>query len=233
MYKRILLKLSGEALAAPDFPFSVETMEDIARQVKKIREMGVDVGIVIGGGNIARGRIFETLGFDRVESDYAGMLATVINAVMFAAQLNKEGVKAKAMSAIKAQNVEDYDAEKANRLIEEGYTLVFGGGVGLPYHSTDTGSAKRALDIGADVILMAKSGVDGVYDKDPDEYPDAKRFDELTFNDILNLNLKVIDAQAAEVCAEGKIEAFVFNMAGEDNIVKAVKNEAVGTRITF
>ncbi|MBO7676577.1 MAG: UMP kinase [Erysipelotrichaceae bacterium] len=233
MYKRVLLKLSGEALAAPDFPFSVDMMEKVALQIKQIREMGIDVGIVIGGGNIARGRIFENLGFDRVESDYAGMLATVINAVMFAAELNKVGVKAKALSAIKAQNVEDYSPELANKLIDEGYTLVFGGGVGLPYHSTDTGSARRALEIGADVILMAKSGVDGVYDKDPDEYPDAVRFDELSFNDILNLNLKVIDAQAAEICAEGKIEGFVFNMTDEDNIVKAVRNEAVGTRITF
>ncbi len=231
MYKRVLLKLSGEALAAPDFPFSVDVLESIGKQVKEIAEMGVGVGIVVGGGNICRGRIFEDLGFDRVKADYAGMLATVINAVMFSAELNKLGVKSVAMSAIKAQNVLDFDSDEANRLMDEGYVLVFGGGYGLPYYSTDTGSAQRAKDIHADVILMAKSGVDGVYDSDPDENPNAKKFDELTFNDILSLGLKVIDLQAAELCKESGIEAFVFNMADEGNIVKAVKGEAVGTVI--
>ena len=161
------------------------------------------------------------------------MLATVINAVMFAAELEKVGVKAVAMSAIKAQNVMDFDEAEANRLLAEGNVVVFGGGFGLPYHSTDTGSAQRAKDIGADVILMAKSGVDGVYDSDPDVNPNAKRFDELTFDDILNLGLKVIDAQAAEICKEAKIEGFVFNMAEENNIVKAVKGEARGTVIKY
>ena len=231
MYKRVLLKLSGEALSAPDFPFSTEAMDNFALQVKEIREMGVDVGIVVGGGNICRGRVFEKLGFDRVDSDYAGMLATVINAVMFAAALNRVGVDAVAMSAIKAQNVMDYDKEKANRLLAEGKTLVFGGGYGLPYYSTDTGSAQRAMDIGADVILMAKSGVDGVYDSDPDDNPNARKFDEITFDDILKLGLKVIDASAAELCLKGKIDGFVFNMTEEGNIVKAVKGEAVGTVI--
>ncbi|MBR4461818.1 MAG: UMP kinase [Erysipelotrichaceae bacterium] len=231
MYKRVLLKLSGEALAAPDFPFSTEILEKIALQVKEIREMGIDVGIVIGGGNICRGKIFEKIGFDRVQSDYAGMLATVINAVMFSAELNKVGVPSVAMSAITAQNVLDFDKDEANRLIDEGNVIVFGGGYGLPYYSTDTGSAQRAADIGADVILMAKSGVDGVYDSDPDENPDAKKFDELTFDDILRLELKVIDASAAELCLQNKIDAFVFNMQEEGNIVKAAKGEAVGTVI--
>ncbi len=233
MYKRVLLKLSGEQLAASDFPFSTETLDRIASQVKQIRDMGVDVGIVVGGGNICRGRIFEELGFDRVQADYAGMLATVINAVMFSAQLNKLGCKSVAMSAIKAQNVMDFDADEARRLMDEGYVLVFGGGYGLPYYSTDTGSVQRAIDIGADVILMAKSGVDGVYDSDPDTNPDAKKFDTLSFNDILDMNLKVIDMKAAEMCAENKINAFVFSMADEGNIVKAVKGEAVGTFINY
>ena len=233
MYKRVLLKLSGEALAAPDFPFSTEFLEKIALQVKKIREMGVDVGIVVGGGNICRGRIFQDLGFDRVQSDYAGMLATVINAIMFSAELNKVGCKAVPMSAVKAQNVIDFDLAEANRLIEEGNVVVFGGGYGKPYYSTDTGSAQRAKDIKADVILMAKNGVDGVYDSDPDINPDAKKFDELSFDDILKLDLKVMDSQAAEICKEAKIEAFVFDMAEEDNIGKAAKGEAVGTVIKF
>lgn len=233
MYKRVLLKLSGEALSAPDFPFSIDVLEKIGKQVKEINEMGVGVGIVIGGGNICRGRIFEQLGFDRVNSDYAGMLATVINAIMFSTELNNLGVKSTVMSVVQAQNVMPFDVEKANKYIEEGYVVVFGGGYGLPGYSTDTGSAQRALDINAEVILMAKSGVDGVYDSDPVTNPDAKRFDEITFNDILKRNLKVIDSQAAELCEKGKIEAFVFNMAEENNIVKAVKGEAIGTVVKF
>lgn len=233
MYKTVLLKLSGEAIADKDFPFCNETIENIALQIKEIASMGVRVGVVIGGGNIARGRLFEQMGFDRVQADYAGMLGTVINALMLSGKLTTLGVKAKAMSAIKAESVDMFDKDEANKLLDEGYVLVFGGGVGKPYHSTDTGSAQRAADINADVILMAKSGVDGVYDSDPDENPDAKRFDVLTFDDILNLNLKVIDSQAAELCRDNKIEAFVFSMAEENNIVKAIKNEAVGTLIKF
>ena len=233
MYKTVLLKLSGEAIAAKDFPFDNDTISDIAGQIKEISELGVRVGVVIGGGNIARGRLFEQMGFDRVQADYAGMLGTVINSLMLAGKLTTLGVKAKAMSAIKAESVDMFDKEEANKLLDEGYVMVFGGGVGKPYHSTDTGSAQRAADIGADVILMAKSGVDGVYDSDPDENPDAKRFDVLTFDDILNLNLKVIDSQAAELCRDNKIEAFVFSMAEKNNIVKAIKNEAVGTLIKF
>jgi len=233
MYNKVLLKLSGEALSAADFPFSTEVLSDVARQVKEISELGVKVGIVVGGGNICRGRTFEELGFDRVDSDYCGMLATVINASMLAEALKKAGLKAKAMSAVEAVNVEKYDIENANKYLEEGYILVFGGGVGKPYHSTDTGSAQRAMDINAEVILMAKSGVDGVYDDDPRKNQNAKRFEQISFDDILKLNLKVIDSQAAELCAKAKIEGFVFNMSDKDNIIKAVKQEAIGTVIKF
>lgn len=233
MYKRVLLKLSGEALAANDFPFSIDTLNEVARQIKEISEMGVKIGIVIGGGNICRGRIFEKLGFERVSADYSGMLATVINSNMLEASLKNIGVKAKALSVIEAQNVERYDIEKANKYLEEGYVLIFGGGYGLPYYSTDTGSAQRAADINAEVILMAKTGVDGVYNKDPNKYDDAKRYDELTFDDILKQNLQVIDQSAAELCVKNKIGAFVFNMSDKDNIIKAAKKEAVGTVIKF
>lgn len=233
MYKRVLLKLSGEALSAEDFPFNVDTLAEVSRQIKEIADSGIKVGIVVGGGNICRGRIFEQLGFDRVKADYSGMLATVVNAVMLESALTNAGVKAKALSVIEAQNVERYDIEKANQYLDDGYVLIFGGGYGEPYYSTDTGSAQRALDINAETILMAKSGVDGVYDKDPAKYSDAKRFDELTFNDILRLNLQVIDSQAAEICAKNKIGAFVFNMSDKDNIIKAAKGEAVGTIIKF
>ena len=233
MYKRVLLKLSGEALAANDFPFNVETLAEVARQVKEISDLGIKVGIVVGGGNICRGRIFEQLGFNRVKADYAGMLATVVNAVMLESSLTNIGVKAKALSVIEAQNVERYDVDKANKYLDEGYVLVFGGGYGEPYYSTDTGSAQRAIDIKAETILMAKNGVDGVYDKDPLKYSDAMRFDELTFDDILRLNLQVIDSQAADMCGKYKVGAFVFNMSDKDNIIKAAKGEAVGTVIKF
>lgn len=233
MYKRVLLKLSGEALSADDFPFNVDVLAEVARQIKEIADMGVKVGIVVGGGNICRGRIFEGLGFDRVKADYCGMLSTVINSVMLEASLTNIGVKAKALSVIEAQNVERYDVEKANNYLQEGYVLIFGGGYGLPYYSTDTGSAQRAIDINAETILMAKTGVDGVYDKDPNKYDDATRYDELTFDDILKQNLQVIDSQAAELCGKHKIGAFVFNMSDKDNIIKAVKGEAVGTVIKF
>ena len=233
MYKRVLLKLSGEALSADDFPFNVDTLCEVSRQIKEITDLGVKVGIVIGGGNICRGRIFESLGFDRVKADYAGMLATVINSIMLESTLINLGVKAKALSVIEAQNVERYDIDNANKYLEEGYALIFGGGYGKPHYSTDTGSAQRAIEINAETILMAKTGVDGVYDKDPNKYDDAKRFDTLSFNDILNLNLQVIDLDAAKLCQEHKIGAFVFNMSDKDNIIKAVKGEAIGTTIQF
>jgi len=233
MYKRVLLKLSGEALAANDFPFSIEELDDIARQVKEIVDLGTKVGIVVGGGNICRGRIFEELGFDRVSSDYTGMLATVVNARMIEASLIRHGMKAKAMSAVEAVSVEPFDVNKANEYIDEGYVLVFGGGVGKPYHSTDTGSAQRAIDIKAEVILMAKSGVDGVYDSDPKDNPNAKRYDVLTYQEILDKQLKVMDLQAAKMCLDNHVESFVFNMLDENNIVKAVKQETVGTTVKF
>lgn len=233
MYKRVLLKLSGEALAAKDFPFNIDTLNEVARQIKEVTDMGVKVGIVIGGGNICRGRIFESLGFDRVNADYSGMLATVINSNMLEAALSNIGVKVKVLSVIEAQNVERYDVNNANKYLDEGYVLIFGGGYGLPHYSTDTGAAQRAVDINAEVILMAKTGVDGVYDKDPNKYDDAVRYDELSFDDILKQNLQVIDLAAAELCGKNKIGAFVFNMSDEDNIIKAAKNEAVGTVIKF
>ncbi len=233
MYKRVLLKLSGEALAADNFPFNVETLDEVSKQIKQMVQLGIKVGVVIGGGNICRGRIFEKLGFDRVKSDYSGMLATVINSIMLEATLINNGVKAKALSVIEAQNVERYDIKKANEYLDDGYVLIFGGGYGLPHYSTDSGSAQRAIEINAEVILMAKTGVDGVYDKDPNQYNDAKRFDSLTFDDILRLNLQVMDSQAAELCKENKICAFVFNMNEKDNIIKAAKNEAIGTIIKF
>ena len=228
MYKRVLLKLSGEALGCP---YDIAMLENIAKQVKKIADSGIEVGIVIGGGNICRGRSFEKLGLDRRESDYVGMEATVMNAQMLCAALIKVGAKAKVLSTIKVQRVQDYTKEKALNLLKRKTIVVFGGGTGKPFFSTDTGSALRARDIGADVILMAKSGVDGVYSADPKADPDAIRYDELTFDDIIKNKLGVIDLEAAKICKKDHIEAFVFNMVEKNNIVKAAKGKAVGTVI--
>lgn len=228
MYKRILLKLSGEALGNP---FDTKVLEDISKQVKKLVEDGIEVGIVVGGGNICRGRTFEKLGLDRKEADYIGMTATVINARMVEASLLKQGVKAKTLTTYKVQRVMDYDTKKANSLLSKGTVCVFGGGTGKPFFSTDTGSALRAKDIKADVILMAKNGVDGVYSADPKVDKNAIRYDELSFDDIINKNLQVIDLDAAKICKKNHIEAFIFDMAVKNNIVKAAKGKAVGTVI--
>lgn len=228
MYKRILLKLSGEALGNP---FDTKVLEDISKQVKKLVEDGIEVGIVVGGGNICRGRTFEKLGLDRKEADYIGMTATVINARMVEASLLKQGVKAKTLTTYKVQRVMDYDTKKANSLLSKKTVCVFGGGTGKPFFSTDTGSALRAKDIKADVILMAKNGVDGVYSADPKVDKNAIRYDELSFDDIINKNLQVIDLDAAKICKKNHIEAFIFDMAVKNNIVKAAKGKAVGTVI--
>jgi len=228
MYKRILLKLSGEALGNP---FDTKILDEIAKQVKKLVDDGIEVGITVGGGNICRGRTFEKLGLDRKDSDYIGMTATVINAKMVEASLNKIGVKAITLSTLKVQRVLDYSATKANNYLKKGYVCVFGGGTGKPFFSTDTGCALRAKDIKAEVILMAKNGVDGVYSADPKSDSSATRFNELSFDDIIKQKLTVIDLQAAEVCKKNKIQAFIFDMAPKNNIVKAAKGNAIGTII--
>lgn len=228
MYKRILLKLSGEALGKP---FDIEVLDNISKQIKKLVKDGVEIGIVVGGGNICRGRTFEKLGLERKHSDFIGMEATVMNAQMLEAALVKNGVAAKALSAIHVQNVLDYTPEKANALLKKKVVCVFGGGTGKPFFSTDTGSALRAKDINAEVILMAKNGVDGVYTADPDVDPNATRYDELSFDDIIKQELGVIDLQAAKICKKNKIQGFVFDMAVKNNIVLACKGKAVGTLI--
>ncbi|MBQ3419653.1 MAG: UMP kinase [Erysipelotrichaceae bacterium] len=228
MYKRVLLKLSGEAMGCP---YDINILDSISKQIKKLVEEGIEVGVVIGGGNICRGKTFEKLGLDRKEADYIGMEATIMNAQMLTAALIKNGVSAKTLSTVKVQRVLDYSKEKALSLLKKKVVCVFGGGTGKPFFSTDTGSALRAKDINADVILMAKNGVDGVYTDDPDTNPNATRYNEMTFNDIIINKLGVIDLKAAEICKKNHIEAFVFDMAVKNNIVKAAKGKAIGTVI--
>lgn len=231
MYKTVLLKLSGEAIGSANGPFDFTMLDSLAKQIKKIAEKGTKVGIVVGGGNICRGRTFEKLGMDRKHSDYIGMKATIMNAEVLGEALTNNGVKNKVFTCLPVKNVMDYDAKKANSYLKKGYVCIFGGGTGKPFFSTDTACAMRASDINAEVIFFAKNGVDGVYDKDPGKNADAKRYDAMSFNDIIKNKLEVIDLAAAKICYKNKIEGFVFNMSTKNSLVKAVDKKITGTII--
>ena len=231
MYKRVLLKLSGEALKGnADFGIDPITVKVIAEQIKDIHDMGVEVGIVVGGGNIWRGKTASALGMDRAQADYMGMLATIMNGLAVQDSLEHLGVPTRVMTAITVNQVaEPYIRRKAMRHLEKGRVCIFVGGLGSPYFSTDTASVLRATEIGAEVVLMAKNGTEGVYDKDPRKNPDAKMFDELTFKDILNKDLEVMDSTAAAICKDNKLKLIVFNMNKPGNIAKACNGEKIGT----
>ena len=229
MYKRVLLKLSGEALGSSGNSFDVETLKDFCGQIKNIVDSGVEVGIVVGGGNFVRGKSLEKLGMERIAADKMGMLGTVLNALALESCLKSLGVNALAMSAISCSGVSDIDVELARKTLDNKGVVIFGGGIGNPYFSTDTACALRATQIKADIMLMAKNGVDGVYNDDPDKNPNAKRYDVMTFDDIINMNLQVIDLTAAIMAKSNNLKAFIFDMNAEGNLEKAVKGQAVGT----
>ena len=231
MYNRIILKLSGEDLGNGEEKLDPNTLDAIASQIVAIVDKGVKVAVVVGGGNFARGRSLSALGMDRTSADYIGMLGTVMNALALQAAIRKAGRKALAVSAIRIDGVTFFERDLIKNEMDNGTVIIFGGGIANPYFSTDSTAALRACQLEAEVILMAKNGVDGVYDSDPDINPDAKRFDCLTFNDILLKNLKVIDATAAGLCRENHISAFVFDMGVENNIINAVSGNAIGTLI--
>lgn len=231
MYNTVLLKLSGEALGDNNGPYSFDMLDALALQIKALNNKGVKIGIVCGGGNICRGRTFEKLGLNREKSDYIGMCATVINAQVLGEALNNNGVKNKVFTCYPVHNVEDYDAKVAKESVDSGYVCIFGGGIGQPGYSTDTACAKRAADIKADIILFAKNGCDGVYDKDPNQFADAKRYDVITYDDIIKSNLQVIDIAAAKICLENNIKGFVFDMAEKDAIINSCNEESKGTLI--
>lgn len=233
MYKRVLLKLSGEALSAPDNAYNPELLKSLAEEMKEVLAMGVQVGIVVGGGNIIRGKFASQLGLPRVQADKMGMLATLINALAVQGALEINGVPAYVQTAFEAPRAADVaDARKAIQHLEAGEVVIFGGGTGNPYFSTDTGAALRASEIQAEVILMAKNGVDGVYTDDPRKNPDAKKYDKLTFKEVLDKNLGVIDQTAASMCLENNIKGIVFNMNDIANISRACMGENIGTLIT-
>lgn len=231
-FKRILLKLSGESLMGKQgYGIDAERLEDYARQIKEIQEMGVQIGIVIGGGNIFRGLTGSQKGFDRVKGDQMGMCATVINSLALSSALGAFGVKSKVMTAIRMEPIgEFYSKWKAVEALEEGYVCIFSVGTGNPYFTTDTGSSLRGIEIEADVMLKG-TRVDGVYTADPEKDPTATKFTEITYDEIYNKGLKVMDLTATTMCKENNLPIYVFNMDIVGNLKKVIDGEDIGTLV--
>lgn len=233
MYKRVLLKLSGEALSSEGNNFDPVILKSLAQELKEVHESGVDLAIVVGGGNFIRGKMAENIGIERVQADYMGMLATVMNALAVQSSLEQIGVPTRVMTAIEMQKVaEPFIVRRAHRHLDKKRVVIFGAGIGEPYFSTDTTAALRASEINADVILMAKNGVDGVYSADPKTNPDATRYDSLSYMELIQKGLQVMDTTATSMCMDNNIDLVVFNMNQRGNILKAVKGECIGTVIS-
>ncbi len=230
-YKRILLKLSGEALSGDKgFGLDVDTIQQICEGIKKAYDMGVEIGIVVGGGNFWRGRSSGDM--ERVRADQIGMLATVMNALAVADALEHMGVDVRVQTALTMQQVaEPYIRNRATRHLEKGRVVIFACGTGNPYFSTDTASALRAAEIGADIIFKATM-VDGVYNKDPKKYPDAVKYDSLSFTNVLTDQLAVMDSTAASMCRDNHLPILVFDIKDPDNIARAAAGETIGTLVT-
>jgi uridylate kinase len=229
-FRRILLKLSGEALGnEAGMGIAPEVVQDMARQISEVRQLGIEVVIVIGGGNIFRGVQGSERGIDRVTGDYMGMLATMINALALQDALEKQKVATRVQSAITMSQVaEPFIRRRAVRHLEKGRVVIFGGGTGNPYFSTDTAAALRANEVGAEVILKATK-VDGIYDSDPKKNPEAKRYSEISYIEALQRQLKVMDAPAFSLCMENKMPIIVFNVFKPSNLKRVVMGEKVGT----
>ncbi len=232
MYGRIILKLSGEALTGPEkFGIDAGMLGAIANQVRSVHEHGIETAIVVGGGNLFRGlTAAETVGMDRATADYAGMLATIINALALQDALERAGLHVRTMSAIHVQQIaEPYIRRRALRHLEKGRVVIFAAGTGNPYMTTDTAAALRAVEIGADVLLMAKNNVDGVYDADPVKEPNARRFEKLTYIEALNRRLQVMDSTALSLCMENDLPIIVFALNAPRSIERAAMGEPIGT----
>lgn len=229
-FRRVLLKLSGEAFAGGQgLGVDPDTVVAIAKQIAAVVNRGVQVAVVIGGGNYFRGAQLSEHGMDRGRADYLGMLGTVMNCLALQDFLEKQGVHTRVQTAIAmGQVAEPYVPLRAIRHLDKGRVVIFGAGLGAPYFSTDTTAAQRALEINAEVVLMAK-GVDGVYDSDPRQNPDAKRFEHLSYDEVLQRDLKVADATAISLCRDNKLPIIVFNLLQEGNIARAVRGEKIGT----
>lgn len=231
-YKRVLLKVSGEALAGPQgFGIDEDTVSEISENIKKIVDMGVQVSIVVGGGNIWRGRSSENM--DRTRADHMGMLATAINSLALCSGLEAAGVETRVETAIEMRQIaEPYIRGRAMRHLDKGRVVIFGCGTGNPFMSTDTAAALRAVEMDAEVILLAKK-VDAVYDSDPNINPNAKKYTNLSFSDILSKNLGVMDSTAASLCRDNNMSILVFGLNDPENIVRAVKGDKIGTLVNY
>lgn len=230
-YKRIILKLSGEALAGEkQFGIEPSVIRSIARQVKEIVDLGVEVAIVVGGGNIWRGKIGSEMGMDRANADYMGMLATVMNSLALQDSLENIGVETRVQTSIEMRQVaEPYIRRRAIRHLEKKRVVIFAGGTGNPYFSTDTTAALRAAEIEAEVILMAKNNVDGIYSADPTIDANAVKYDSLSYLDVIKQGLAVMDSTASSLCMDNDIPLIVFSITDEGNIKRAVLGEEIGT----
>lgn len=233
-FKRIVLKLSGEALREPGSQDNIapEIVEGIAHEIKSAHEKGVEIAVVVGGGNFWRGAAAAGRGMDRATADYVGMLATVMNSLAVQSMLEAVGVETRVQTAIEMKNVAElFIRRKAIRHLEKGRVVIFGAGTGNPFFTTDTTAALRASEIGADMIFKA-TNVDGVYDKDPNKHDDAVRYETLTYNEALSRNLRVMDGTAFALCEDNRIPIVVFDMNVEGNIRKALTGEDIGTVVT-
>lgn len=233
-YKRILIKLSGEALAGEKgVGIDIETVKTIAKEIAEVHSSGVEIALVIGGGNLWRGEPAAAAGMDRVQADYTGMLGTVMNALVMADSLQQNGVDTRVQTSIPMQNVaEPYIRGRALRHLEKNRIVIFAAGIGSPYFSTDTTAALRAAEIDAEAILMAKNGVDGVYNADPKKDANAVKFDELTHGEVIKCGLKIMDATASTLSMDNDIDLVVFNMNEAGNIKRVVLGEAIGTTVS-
>lgn len=234
MKQVVLLKLSGEAMSKINgIGIDMEKVKAIALEIKELKNTGVSLGIVVGAGNMWRGRDAEVIGMDRVSADQMGMLGTVLNAMALVGAFETIGVKAKVMTSMPIGNMtEPFNRNHAKHALENGEIVIFGGGTGSPFFSTDTTAALRAAEIGAKTILMAKNGTDGVYDSDPRKNNNAKRFSKITFDELLKNHLQVMDLTAATLCYDNNINIIVFDMGVKGNIKKVMDNPEIGTIIT-
>ena len=233
MYKRVLLKLSGEALSGDNKIFDPEVLANLAKELKEIYEEGVELAIVVGGGNFIRGKFAEEMNMDRVQVDNMGMLATVINSLAVQNALERAGVPTRVQTAIEMNKIaEPYIQRRAIRHLEKGRVVIFGAGTGSQFFSTDTTAALRASEIKAEVILMAKNGVDGVYSADPKVDPTAVKYESLSYMDIIEKDLKVMDHTAITMCMDNNVDLLVFNMNDMSNIKRVVYGEKIGTVVS-
>ena len=232
-FRRLLIKLSGGQLAGDNgFGISPAVIGRIAREIREVHEMGAQLCIVIGGGNVIRGIDAAEQGLDRTSADYMGMLASIINALALQDALEKEGLATRVLSALEIQSVaEPYIRRRAVRHLEKGRVVVFAGGTGNPYFTTDTAAVLRAAEVDAEIILMAKQGVDGVYDSDPKTNPNATRYDKLSYDEAITKNLRVMDQTAIALCRENNLPIIVFDMSAAGNIRRVAAGEEVGTRV--